>query len=345
MPDAAISVSVAIPVRDGGALFERTLKALAAQTVAHELVVCDSGSRDGSVELARSFGARVIEIEPAEFGHGRTRNLLMESASGTHVAFLTQDAEPAAADWLARLLDGFALAGDVAVTYGPYLPRSGASARVRAELRDWFGSLSPGGGPRLDRLQPDELALPAAALMGRRGFLSDADACLSRAAWRKVPFRDVPYAEDRALALDLLRAGFAKAYVPEAAVIHSHDYSAVQLLRRSFDEWRALGEVYGWQEPIGASHLLAQLRGDLGRTERELRREGLAPVRRAPALVVAATTSIARVVGAMLGSRADQLPLRVQLALSLERRSAARQAEREREGAARPSTDPPHRIT
>ena len=40
MPD----VTVAIPVRDGGELFAGTLAALAAQTVAHELLVCDSGS-------------------------------------------------------------------------------------------------------------------------------------------------------------------------------------------------------------------------------------------------------------------------------------------------------------
>src|SRR6202049_4240761 len=68
--DARPPVSVAIPVRDGGALLERVLIALASQTVAHELVVCDSGSRDGSVALARAHGARVIEIAPGEFGHG-----------------------------------------------------------------------------------------------------------------------------------------------------------------------------------------------------------------------------------------------------------------------------------
>lgn len=321
-------------MRDGGPLFERTLRALAGQTVAHELVVCDSSSRDGSAALARSFGARVIEIEPAEFGHGRTRNLLMESTSGTHVAFLTQDAEPAGTDWLARLLDGFALAGDVAVTYGPYLPRPGASAHVRAELAEWFSSLSPGGGAQLDRLGPEELGLPAAALMGRRGFLSDADACLLREAWLKVPFRDVRYAEDRALALDLLRAGFAKVYVPGAAVVHSHDYSSVEQLRRSFDEWRALHEVYGWREPLSPSHLLTQLRGDLARTERELRREGVAPVRRGPQLALAAGSTAARLTGAILGSRADRLPLSVQRALSLERRAA------EPAGEGRPSPDP-----
>ncbi len=311
-------MSVAIPVRDGGGLFERTLRALSTQTVAHELVVCDSGSRDGSAALARSFGARVIEIAPEQFGHGRTRNLLMESSSGTHVAFLTQDAEPAGERWLERLLEGFALARDVAVSYGPYLPRPDATVRVRGELRDWFASLSPDGSPRVERGEP---GLPASELMGRRGFLSDANACLSRAAWQNVPFRDVAYAEDRALALDLLRAGYAKAYMPEAAVVHSHDYTPVELLRRSFDEWRALHEIYGWREPSRPSHLLAQVRGEVARTDRELRREGLSRSRRVMALLAAAASSGARLTGAILGSRADRLPRLLQPAFSLERRS------------------------
>src|SRR6202035_3131941 len=119
MPD----VSVVIPVRDGGAPLAGVLRALAGQSVEHELIVCDSGSSDGSRELAREHGARVIEIEPERFSHGGVRNRLMEAASGSHVALLTQDAEPADRHWLERLLEGFNLASDVAIVFGPYRPR------------------------------------------------------------------------------------------------------------------------------------------------------------------------------------------------------------------------------
>src|SRR6202020_81749 len=136
-------VSVAIPVLDGGALFAEVLRALASQTVAHELIVCDSGSRDGSLALARESGARVIEIERASFSHGGTRNLLVQSASSARVALLTQDAVPADERWLERLLGGFALAPDVAIVYGPYRPRPQAAPAVRIELESWFRSLAP----------------------------------------------------------------------------------------------------------------------------------------------------------------------------------------------------------
>ena len=112
MTDAV--VTVAIPVRNGAAVLDRTLEAVRAQRLdggrAIELIVCDSGSADGSVEIARRHGAELFAIAPETFSHGGTRNLLMERASGAHVAFLTQDAVPADERWLQRLLDGFGLA-------------------------------------------------------------------------------------------------------------------------------------------------------------------------------------------------------------------------------------------
>jgi rhamnosyltransferase len=314
-------VTVAIPVRDGGARLRATLGALAGQTVEHELLVCDSGSRDGSLQVAREAGARVLEIPAERFSHGGTRNLLMEHAAGSRVAFLTQDSEPADARWLEHLLAGVDLTPDVGLAFGPYIPRPDASLAVRLELETWFASLSESARPRVERLSEQERAsLPASAFAGRRGFSSDANACVLRSAWQRVPFRDVPYAEDRVLALDMLRAGYAKAFVPEAAVIHSHTYTPVQQLRRSFDEWRGLLEVYGWREPIGAGHLLGRLRGALGAARTELASEEASPPARAAALAGVATHQLASLCGALLGSRADRLPDGVRRWLSLERR-------------------------
>jgi rhamnosyltransferase len=314
-------VTVAIPAFNGGELLTRTLAAVRAQTLDAEidLLVSDSGSTDGSRESAVHHGARVIAIDRRAYGHGVTRNLLMREARGTHVALLTQDAEPADEQWLARLLGGFELADDVALVYGPYEPRPGASPTVRRELENWFDSLSPG----VERLGPDERDLPAVELMGRRGFFSDANAAIARTAWERVPFREIAYAEDRALALDMLRAGYAKVYEPRAVVLHSHQYTAAQRFARAFDESRGLREVYGWREPASPARLLSQLRGELG------------PLRRAGAdsstLACAARDQLIRQAGAVLGSRAARMPPALQRRLSLERRAS----DAAREGAAR----------
>ena len=71
---AVPTMSVVIPVKDGERYLEELLDALAREGVDETLVI-DSGSHDRSTEIARAAGVELLEIDPAEFGHGRTRNL------------------------------------------------------------------------------------------------------------------------------------------------------------------------------------------------------------------------------------------------------------------------------
>jgi glycosyltransferase involved in cell wall biosynthesis len=320
------SVSVAIPVRNGEAVLEQTLAGVRAQrldsTASVELIVCDSASRDRSVSIARAYDAELIEIPVERFSHGGTRNLLMSRAQGEHVAFLTQDAVPADPGWLARLLEGFALAPDVSLVYGPYRPRDDASPMVARELTEWFRSFSPDASPRIDRLDPSERAIPTSEFEDIRGFFTDANGCVARAAWEEVPFREVAYAEDRVLAMDMLRAGYAKVFVPQAPVVHSHDYSLVEWLRRSFDEARALREVYGNLEPTDMRRNVLLVWGSVGADLRWVRAHG---GRRSPSLIGRSLAHhLARTVGALLGASAGSLPGSVVQRLSLEGRGGDR---------------------
>jgi rhamnosyltransferase len=323
-------LSVVIPVRDGAGVLDQTLAAVRAQKLSPdrpvELLVCDSGSRDGTIAIARNYGAEVIEIAPASFSHGLTRNLLMQRSAGDRVAFLTQDSVPADDRWLARLLDGFGLSDDVALRFGPYRPRPDASPMVTRELSEWFASFSPDGSPRVDRLGPEERRIPARALLGARGYFTDANGCIARAAWAEVPFRHVPYAEDHVLALDMMRAGYAKAFLPDAAVIHSHDYSAWQWLRRSFDEGRALREVYGFAEPCQPRTVVLKVWGLVGADWRWSQAQSV-PSPPLPALARSLGFHAARTAGSVLGGRADRLPEPLVRRLSLERRGSSRRAE------------------
>ena len=94
LAEPAPSASVAIPVKDGARWLEQMLAAVLVQELGLEVLVIDSGSRDHSVDIARAAGVSVLEIEPASFGHGRTRNLGAQRTSGELVCFLTQDATP-----------------------------------------------------------------------------------------------------------------------------------------------------------------------------------------------------------------------------------------------------------
>lgn len=305
-------MTVAIPVRNGGPLLGDALAAVRAQRLDRpvELLVADSGSSDGSRELASRHGAEVIDVPAGEFSHGETRNLLAARASGPHIAFLSQDAVPADESWLARLLQGFEAGDDVGLVFGPYRARPDASLMVRRELDEWFASLSTtpqrGAGTRSDM---------------RHYFFTDANGCLARTAWERAPFRPVAYAEDQLLARDMLAAGYAKVYRPDAAVIHSHRYRPLQQFQRSFDEWRGLREVraiasppavwpaaLAWQRSVRDDVALARAEGQHG-FERML--------------TAAASTRhhFLRTLGAALGARADRLPASLRRLCSLEGRA------------------------
>jgi glycosyltransferase involved in cell wall biosynthesis len=313
------AVTVAVPVQNGGPRLGEVLAAVGAQHLDRplELLVADSGSTDGSRELAARHGAELIEIGPGEFSHGGTRNLLIERARGSYVAFLSQDAVPADESWLQHLLEGFDVARDVGLVFGPYRPRPDASLMVRRELNHWFASL-PTDVERGVGDQPDV----------RRSFFTDANGCVARSAWERVPFRDVAYAEDQLLARDMLAAGYAKVYRPDAAVIHSHDYRLLEQLRRSFDEWRGLREVGAIAEapPLGPALLAVQraARDDVALARRECR----SPASQMRAAALSLRHHTVRAAGAGLGARAGRLPVALRRRLSLEGRGDFRTVDR-----------------
>ena len=307
-------VSVAMPVRNGGLRLREVLAAVRAQRVDREveLVVADSGSTDGSIDVAREHGADVLTIPPGTFSHGGTRNHLMERTRGEHVAFLTQDAVPAHVGWLAALLEGFDVADDVALVTGPYLPRPDASPWVRRELSEFFGRF---GGLRLDRGT-------AAHVPGPATFYSSANGAVARWAWELVPFRPVSYGEDQRLALDMLAAGLAKAYVPEAGVVHSHEYPLGRWFQRVFDEFRALREVFGHREPLSPRLIAARIRNDVARDRAMLVGEGMHGRELGLATVGSIAYQAQRALGRSAGSNADRLPAHLRGWCSLEGRAS-----------------------
>jgi glycosyltransferase involved in cell wall biosynthesis len=316
-----LDATVAIPVLNGGALLDDVLAAVRAQRWDGELqlLVCDSGSTDGSLQVARGHRAEVIEIAPGSFAHGPTRNTLMRHATGDIVVFLTQDATPADEHWLANMVGGFELGDDIALVHGPYRPRPATSPSVARELEQFFAAMSPDGAAVVDRATPDGAWRNVSA---RATFFTDANGAVARWAWERVPFPDVAYAEDRLLALHMLEAGFAKAFVPAAAVVHSHDYRPWDLLRRYFDEFRGLRETFGHVEPLHPRRTLGLLRREVAADRAWCRAAGATRREVHLATLRSARHFALRAVGSQLGSRADRLPAAVRRGLSLERRAS-----------------------
>ncbi len=265
------SVSVVVPVKDGARFLQELLDAVMAQggdAASLEVLVIDSGSVDGSQEIARAAGVQLMEIPAADFGHGRTRNLGAEATSGELIAFLTQDATPLPG-WLDGLQAGFDLAGDVGAVYGPHRPRLDTSPMIARELDEFFATHEgPDGGPAIQR-------------DGDQVFLSNVNAAYRRDCWEALRFPDVPYSEDQAFARAMLEAGWAKAYVPQAAVLHAHDYPPAQFMRRYFDEYRGLRSTLGHVEAFGLRSTVRDVRALVAADRAWMAQQGVTAPRRA----------------------------------------------------------------
>jgi glycosyltransferase involved in cell wall biosynthesis len=298
-------VSAVIPVKDGERYLGELLDALAREGV-DEVLVIDSGSRDRSLEIARAAGVDVLEIDPSEFGHGRTRNLGAGRTSGDLICFLTQDATPAPG-WLDAYRAAFALDERIGAVYGPHLPRPETSPMIARELSQFFASFAPDGGTTLQRA-------------GDPTFLSNVNAAYRRAAWEQIRFRDVPYSEDQAFGTDLLASEWLKAYQPEAGVLHAHDYGALEFMRRYFDEYRGLRTATGHVEAFKPLQALRTVRAETAKDLRWMAQQGMVPRERARWAARAAIHHGGRRVFSALGSRAEHVPAALRRRISLERR-------------------------
>jgi O-antigen biosynthesis protein len=306
---AAGTVSVVIPVKDGERYLEDLLDALAREGVEREqTLVIDSGSRDRSLEIVASAGVRLLQVEPHEFGHGRTRNLGVEQTSGELICFLTQDATPCAG-WLAAYREAFALEEGIGAAFGPHLPRPDTSPMIARELTEFFAGFAPDGRPTLQRA-------------GDQSFLSNVNACYARACWEQVRFREVTYSEDQAFGSDMLAAGWTKAYHPGAAVLHAHDYGPVEFMRRYFDEYRGLRETTGHVEAFALGDTLRYVRRAVNGDREWMSERRLGGAERARWTARAVVHHGGRRVSSALGSRAEQVPSPLRQRLSLEGRSA-----------------------
>jgi rhamnosyltransferase len=248
-PDAT-RVSVVIPTLEGGPRFREVLEALCSQDLpgGFELLVIDSGSRDGTADAARAAGARVASIPRSEFNHGGTRNRAIALAKGELVAFLTQDAIPIGPRYLADLLRPFERP-NVDGVYGRQFPRPDCDPILADRLRAWSASRDL---PALQVLAPGDpvrsRALFAVLPPMERYLTSAFDnvaSAIRRSTWQRIPFPERSFGEDVAWAREVVLAGGAIAYEPAACVEHSHRIELVREFRRVYCDHRNLCELFG----------------------------------------------------------------------------------------------------
>jgi rhamnosyltransferase len=207
-----------------------TLAALRNQNgPAWELIVIDSGSTDGSVEIINEFKpAHFIQITSREYVPGRVMNHGMRLARAEKVLFLNADATPANEHWMEPLAHALETP-KVAAVFGRQIPRPDCRAVFACDYDRCFG-------PKRESMNWDH-------------FFSMVSSGLRKDVWKRRGFlENLQYAEDDEYTRWARAAGYQVVYCPDSVVVHSHNYTPQQAYKRAFGDARALAASWPGRE-------------------------------------------------------------------------------------------------
>jgi rhamnosyltransferase len=216
------------------------LKAVYSQRAvdSFEVVLVDSGSTDETLDIARRFPVRMVEIPPEKFHHARTRNLAATLSEGEILVFLVADATPVSESWLSSLIANFH-DPRVGAVYGRQLPKPGSSVEREDALATLYGD---------KRIVKDPVHRNG---LGYRFYhFSNVNAAIRRRVWEVARFpEDLRVFEDMGIAKRILDDGWKIVYEPESTVFHSHSHTTVGLFKRYFDLGYTLKVLDIWDSP------------------------------------------------------------------------------------------------
>lgn len=251
-----MKIDVIIPVYKPGRELFVLLDSLREQTMPiHKIILMNTEEKyfmelmhKTGTDFAKSYGnVEVHHLSRRDFDHGGTRHRAVQYSEAEIFILMTQDAMPAD-EWLvekltAHLREGFererktdgrqgeAAAGDgqqvrVAAAYGRQLPAADSSEEEK--ISRYFNYPGKSCIKTIDDL----------AVMGIKTFFCS-NVC---AAYRRDIYeesggfiRHTIFNEDMIYAAGVIKAGFGIAYEAQARVVHSHNYTNMQQLRRNFD--------------------------------------------------------------------------------------------------------------
>lgn len=189
-----------------------------------EIILVDSGSTDGTLEIAAKHALRVTHIKKSEFTFGRSLNLGCDAAIGDILVFISAHCIPEHPRWMTNLIQPL-VDGRCAYTYGRQV---GHKTESRFSEREVFAHYYGAE----DHTPQDGF------------FCNNANSAILRSAWARHRFDEsVTGLEDMVLAKTLHQSGEFIGYVANAPVVHIHDEDLQQTYKRYFREALVMRDI------------------------------------------------------------------------------------------------------
>ena len=217
--------SIVIRCRNEEKYIGQLLDGVMHQTVRDpEIIVVDSGSTDGTLDVVSRYPVKAIHVTPEEFSFGGALNRGCAATSAEVVVIASAHVYPVYRDWLERLLAPLT-DPRVALAYGKQRGDERTKYSERQVFATWFGE------------QPNDAQ--------DHPFCNNANAAIRRTLWERLPYDEsLTGLEDIAWAKAAMGLGYRIVYEPAAEVVHVHEEAAARLYNRYRREAIALKGIF-----------------------------------------------------------------------------------------------------
>lgn len=205
-------------------LFDSILPLLQHQSIDLELILINSGKEEINIANIKS-----IKISPSEFNHANTRNMALAYDTDYYL-FMTQDAMPYDEYLIENLIKAFD-DSSVVVAYARQIPYKDA------DITEVFARTS--NYPSISNVKSKEDILS----LGIKTFFNSDSCSMYRASYFKQVggfTKDLKTNEDMEFAARAIMDGKKVAYIADAKVYHSHNFTYKDIWKR----YRAIGKFF-----------------------------------------------------------------------------------------------------
>lgn len=221
-------LSIIIRTKNESLNIVKTLSSIFNQHIdmAFEVIVIDSGSTDGTLELVKDYDVKMLMIPEESFTFGYSLNFGIRHSMGNIICCISAHCLPADNLWLYKITRPI-LEKECQATYGRQLPIKKVNPFEEFSFYKHF----PEGEKKSGRIP-----------------FSNANCAFLKELWEEVKFDEsIPSWEDY-LWYYLLKKKYIFKYVPDACVYHSHPFSISRLKRIAYQDgmsFRYMRERYG----------------------------------------------------------------------------------------------------
>ena len=195
----------------------------------HEIKFVLTRSKDNSEAILKRINAQYVEIEPKDFSHSATREMMAKTCKADIIVFISQDIKIVRDDWLYYLTKDIEL-GECDAAYSRQLAEKNKIEKYTREKN--YGNVS------FVKTKDDIEKLGLNTF-----FFSDASSAIKRDVFEKLNYYDgkrFASNEDQYIAHKLIMNDYRIKYCAESQVFHSHDFNFKSLYKRYQDT----GEFY-----------------------------------------------------------------------------------------------------